>query len=156
MKIIAPLAACCAALALTACLDTKATGPRCNPIESSIASTSGDTVTTTTGLRYIETHLGAGATAQYCQPVAPLVSGTLTDGTVFQSEQRVPFIPGSTNVLPGFAEGVVGLRDGGSRTLIIPPNLGYGSQPQTDAAGNVIVPANSTLIFDVSFPPLSP
>lgn len=151
MKTRALLAVCTATFVLAGCKTEAPTAPVCDPIESSVASTSGDTVTTTTGLRYIETQVGTGATAEWCQPVAPVIAGYLTDGTVFQPTIRYPFRPGVDPVIPGFAEGVVGLRDGGARRLIIPPQLGYGNNPPSQN-GQPVVPPNSTLIFDVSFP----
>lgn len=138
--------------ALVGCLGDPA-GPGCTPIESTQIAVSGDTITTSTGLRYIETRVGTGATAPWCQTVVPQITGTLLDGTVFQPTVRFGFTPGRDNVIPGFAEGIVGMRDGGSRRLIVPPALGYGAQEQRDRNTNqVVIPANSTLIFDVSFP----
>ncbi|MDQ3557443.1 MAG: FKBP-type peptidyl-prolyl cis-trans isomerase [Gemmatimonadota bacterium] len=145
------MATCLAVGALGGCLG-ETTGPACTPIESAQQAVSGDTIITTTGLRYIETRVGTGATAQWCQTVAPQITGTLLDGTTFQPKVRFAFTPGFDRVIPGFAEGVVGMRDGGSRRLIVPPALGYGAEEQRDRNTNqVVIPANSTLIFDVLF-----
>ena len=61
----------------------------------------------------------------------------------------MPFTLGSEGIIPGFQIGVNGMREGGERRISIPPELGYGAQDVTDAEGNVIVPGNSTLIFDI-------
>ena len=53
-----------------------------------------------------------------------------------------PFVVGQ-GVIPGFSQGVVGMRVGGLRRVTVPPNLGYGSQP------NGQIPGNSTLIFEI-------
>ena len=74
-------------------------------------------------------------------------TGSLDDGTVFDtSEQGSPlsFTVGAGEVIPGWDQGVAGMKAGGQRTLTIPPDLGYGSQ----GAGGVI-PPNATLVFDV-------
>ena len=142
-----------AAGAVGGCLGD-ATGPAaCDPIESTRVAVRGDTVVTSAGLRYIEVTAGTGAAAEWCQLVAPRITGMLTDGTIFQPTTQFAFRPGLDPVIPGFAEGVVGIRSGGVRRLIIPPELGYGSEPVLDPRTNqVVVPANSTLIFDVAFP----
>lgn len=78
--------------------------------------------------------------------IAVTYTGTLVDGTIFDSNAgKAPFIfpLGAGKVISGWDEGVAGMRVGETRKLIIPANLGYGSANLTN------IPANSTLIFVV-------
>ena len=110
-------------------------------------------VTTNSGLQYADVAVGAGAVAQSGNRVRVHYTGWLTSGQSFDTSRGGPpleFILGTTGVLAGFQEGIVGMRIGGKRRLIIPPALGYGANPVVDSAtGQVVIPANSTLIFDV-------
>ena len=130
-------------LPLGGCLDDGPTGPQCDEVNTQVAETRGDTVVTVTGLRYIETELGTGATAMSCLGAAIDYVGSFLDGTTFDEGQPFAFVPGQGRYLPGFEQGVVGMKVGGTRRLIVPPSLGYGSQPYRG------IPANSTLVFDV-------
>jgi len=107
-----------------------------------------DAVTTASGLQYIELEEGTGATPQTGQTVEVHYTGTLTDGTKFDSSrdrnQTFKFKIGTGQVIKGWDEGVITMKVGGQRKLTIPPELGYGAR----GAGGVI-PPNSTLIFDV-------
>lgn len=91
---------------------------------------------------------GAGAEAQNGQVVSVHYTGTLTDGTVFDSSiprgEPITFTLGVGQVIQGWDLGVLGMKVGEKRTLTIPPELGYGA----NGAGNVI-PPNATLMFDV-------
>lgn len=72
--------------------------------------------------------------------------GMLADGRVFDSSQsRGPFafVLGQGSVIAGWDQGLVGMKQGGKRLLIIPPSMGYGSQDLG------VIPPNSTLIFEV-------
>lgn len=98
--------------------------------------------------------VGTGAEAKPGDTVSVLYVGKFTDGTVFDSStshdnQPLTFVLGSQGLIPGFQIGVNGMKVGGERLLAIPPSLGYGGQDVKDTAGKVIIPANSTLIFDV-------
>ena len=110
--------------------------------------TSENTITTDSGLQYVELEAGTGATPQRGQTVVVHYTGTLENGKKFDSsrDRGTPFSfkIGVGQVIQGWDEGVGSMRVGGRRKLIIPPELGYGSR----GAGGVI-PPNATLIFDV-------
>jgi len=105
-------------------------------------------VTTDSGLKYVEIVEGAGATPQKGQTVSVHYTGTLENGTKFDSSrdrgQPFQFALGRGSVIKGWDEGIASMKIGGQRQLIIPPDLGYGSR----GAGGVI-PPNATLLFDV-------
>ena len=100
------------------------------------------------GLQYIDVVVGTGDEAHAGQNVAVHYTGWLTSGAKFDSSrdrgQPFTFRLGGGNVIQGWDQGVVGMRVGGQRRLIIPPSMGYGAS----GAGGVI-PPNATLIFDV-------
>ena len=92
---------------------------------------------------------GTGAAAAAGQKLTVNYTGWLSTGTVFDSSCKTggspfPFTLGQGMVIKGWDEGLVGLKIGGMRRLVIPPALGYGSQ----GAGGAI-PPNATLTFDV-------
>ena len=102
---------------------------------------------TESGLRITDLVVGEGPEAVAGQGVVVNYRGTLTDGREFDSSYgRGPFrFPlGAGRVIRGWDEGVAGMKVGGKRKLVIPPDLGYG----TRGAGGVI-PPDATLIFEV-------
>jgi len=109
-------------------------------------------ITTASGLQYEDTVEGTGGTAQSGQDVEVHYTGWLyndgTTGRKFDSSkdrgQPFAFHLGGGEVIGGWDEGVQGMKVGGTRVLIIPPQLGYGAR----GAGGVI-PPNATLKFEV-------
>jgi peptidylprolyl isomerase len=103
---------------------------------------------TASGLRYRDDGEGTGREARAGDRVVVHYTGTLENGTKFDSsrDRNKPFEfhLGTGTVIRGWDEGVAGMKVGGRRTLVIPPQLGYGAR----GAGNVI-PPNATLNFDV-------
>lgn len=116
------------------------------------AKKGGSQVETKSGLKYTDEKVGTGDVAVAGMKVAVHYTGWLDDGgkkgKKFDSSvdrgQPFTFALGAGQVIKGWDEGVAGMKVGGKRTLVIPPDLGYGAK----GAGGVI-PGNSTLIFDV-------
>jgi FKBP-type peptidyl-prolyl cis-trans isomerase len=136
-----------------------------NPTPSTTSDTSTTTAVTTTNdnaqtatttmptdnnqLQITDETIGTGATAESGDSVTVNYVGSLTNGTVFDASANhgttgFTFHLGAGQVIKGWDEGIVGMKEGGKRKLVIPADLAYGSQ----AVGNVI-PANSTLVFEV-------
>ena len=102
---------------------------------------------------YTQTDLvvGTGATAAVGSIVTVSYTGWLYDtgrpngkGTQFDSGTLQPFVVGSANLIQGFQQGVVGMKVGGQRRLILPPELAYGSNPPSG------IPVNATLVFEIT------
>ena len=103
---------------------------------------------TPSGLKIIDVQIGTGREAVTNTNVTVHYDGRLEDGKEFDSSRRrdqpFQFRLGSGQVIKGWDEGLVGMKEGGKRQLVIPPELGYGQR----GAGGVI-PPNATLVFDV-------
>lgn len=125
------------AAAITACDFGKVTGPTA-PDQSNVPYSQTD-LTIGTGATAVA---GTSATCAYG---AWLYSETAADhkGTQVDSSQ-LTFVLGANQVIKGFDQGVVGMKEGGTRRLIVPPSLAYGS------SGNQAVPPNAALVFDVA------
>jgi FKBP-type peptidyl-prolyl cis-trans isomerase len=104
------------------------------------------------GLKYTDTTVGSGAEATPGHKVSVHYTGWLYNndkkGSKFDSSldrgQPFGFALGAHQVIRGWDEGVAGMKVGGKRTLIIPPDLGYGAR-----GAPPVIPPNATLIFDV-------
>ena len=119
---------------------------------AAMAQAAGKTMTTPSGLQITDSKVGTGATPKTGQTCVMHYTGWLyvngAKGQKFDSSvdrgQPFEFPIGVRRVIAGWDEGVASMKVGGKRTLVIPPELGYGAR----GAGGVI-PPNATLIFEV-------
>ena len=152
----AVLAGIVAAVTLSACQNPAGSlaGVETNPLVAQYDSSLGVTISayqvTTNGAFTFDSIIGGGAVANVGKTVKLRYTGYLTNGLIFDKNTNVAtdsiltFIIGGGAVIQGFDEGLVGMRQGGKRMVIMPPTLGYGSVAR---AG---IPANSILIFSIS------
>lgn len=104
-------------------------------------------IKTASGLQYMDIEVGTGVSPQKGQTCVVHYHGTLLDGTVFDSSkergQPFEFQIGEGRVIKGWDEGVMSMKIGGKRKLVIPPDLAYGPRQMGK------ITANSTLVFEV-------
>lgn len=108
----------------------------------------GSEIITASGLKYVDHVVGSGATPTPGKQVTVHYTGTLENGKKFDSSvdrgQPFTFQIGTGGVIKGWDEGVMTMKVGGKRKLIIPSNLGYGHR-----GSGADIPPNATLIFEV-------
>ena len=106
-------------------------------------------ISTPSGLKYVDQKVGTGEVARNGMKVRVHYTGWLKDGKKFDSSvdrgQPFEFTLGAHQVIRGWDEGVAGMKVGGKRKLIIPPQLAYGDR----GAGGGLIPPNAELTFDV-------
>jgi len=124
---------------------TPTAGPQNPPVVTGAPATNAD------GLQCLDLKVGSGKVAQKGSTVSVEYTGWLAsngkkfDSSYDRSAQPFSVTPlGQAQVIQGWNEGLVGMKPGGIRRIILPASLGYGAQ------GNQAIPANATLIFDVT------
>ena len=136
MTLVRHLMILCALLAITACGSSSSTSP-----------------STSTGV-FTQTDLvvGTGATAAVGNRLTVNYAGFLYDTTQTAGKSKsfdsgtFNFVLGAGSVIKGFDQGMVGMKVGGQRRLIIPPELAYGNNPPANSG----IPSNATLVFDIT------
>ena len=135
-----------AAIAIPACSQKEAASTLPKTAETQAAPAGA--VTTASGLSYTDIVPGTGASPTSGKDVTVHYTGWLVDGKKFDSslDRRQPFVfrIGAGQVIPGWDEGVMSMKVGGKRKLIIPSQLGYGA-----AGAGGVIPPDATLIFEV-------
>ena len=149
------LALCTAGLLLAGCAGPKAVtqaAPTPTPSAQAAAATAPAATPVPDAplgtLKVTDQVLGSGSEAVSGKRVTVNYEGRLITGRKFDSSydrgQPFSFVLGAGQVIPGWEQGILGMKVGGKRELVIPPHLGYGA---TGAGG--VIPPNATLVFDV-------
>ncbi len=100
------------------------------------------------GFYYVIDAAGTGALPDICSAVSVKYKGQLSNGSVFdQATTTVNF--NLNQLIEAWKKGMILIRPGGKIRMWVPPSLGYGSQAVKDGSGNIVIPANSMLIFEI-------
>ncbi len=135
-----------AAVTLSGCLGDSPVGPGIEntTFAPSLGVDLDDFTRTSSGLYVRDITVGTGTLARVGSDVSVRYSGALPNGSVFDpGDDPIDFVIGDGRLVPGFEEGTAGMRVGGTRQIIIPPHLGFGSQPRQG------IPPNSILVFSL-------
>lgn len=117
-------------------------------LETYLASASITATKHCSGMYYTIVDPGSGAVPTICSTVSVKYKGQLTNGTIFdQTTTPVSFQLGG--LIESWKKGIPLIKSGGTIRIYCPPSLGYGNNAIKDGSGNVVIPANSILIFEV-------
>ncbi len=110
---------------------------------------------TTTGVYWRDVTVGTGDAATFGTTPYVTYTGWLSNGTQFDTGS-FDFLMGNNQVVGGFEDGLLNAMAGGTRFMVIPPNRGYGGQTIYGRSGEVVIPAGSILIFQVTVDSVAP
>jgi peptidylprolyl isomerase len=141
-----------ALLALSCNDEITGLGPPSDPATETFAPSLGVTIAsmtkTASGVYYLDLLVGTGAPdTTTTDSITVTYAGFLTNGTEFDKGTSVTFVP--AQLILGWRTGMLGMREGGKRKLVIPSALGYGARSVRNADGTIRIPRQSTLVFDV-------
>lgn len=127
-------------------------GPPSDPATETFAASTGVDIATMTrmanGIYFQDLTLGTGPSDTVTtDSIYVSYTGRLKDGKVFDTGTNVKFV--AAQVIVGFWAGLVGAKEGGKRKIVIPSELGYGKDSRRDGDGLILIPRQSTLIFDI-------
>ena len=117
-------------------------------IEEYLAANSITATKHSSGMYYEVVQVGTGGSPALCSSVQINYAGKLTNGSTFDSNTNAVFTLGT--LIDGWKKGLPMIQKNGRIKLYIPPSLGYGAVDIKDRDNNVIIPANSMLIFDIT------
>lgn len=141
------------ALAALACNDeVTGLGPPSDPTTETFATSLGVNLSqfqqTPTGVFYRDLSIGTGAEVVAATDTVWVTYAVfLKDGKLVDSGNNSRFVP--SGLIAGFRQGIVGMRVGGKRKLVVPSALAYGGESRRGQDGKILIPRQSTLVFDV-------
>lgn len=127
--------------------NTVAPGSEQKAVKAYLDSNSITATLNQSGFYYSIISQGSGSTPNLCSRITVTDKGQLTDGTIFDEETAQIFTLG--DLIDGWKKGLPLIQPGGEIKLYIPPSLGYGALGLKDDSGNIIVPPNAILVFDI-------
>jgi peptidylprolyl isomerase len=144
-----------AGLAVAAACNGDVTGlgapsdPATETFAASLGVNIADMTKTSSGVYYKDLVVGADTAliSEKTTSVNATYSGYLKDGTLFESATNT--VIDMTQTIPGFRDGIIGMRQGGKRKIVIPSELGYDGRSVRNLDGTIKIPRQSTLVFDV-------
>jgi peptidylprolyl isomerase len=151
----AALALLAAPLACTESTAPSYTDPTTQSYAASLGVDIPSMTRTTNGVYYHDVTVGTGTPVVAGNRISVRYQGFYSDGVSFDdnlgaTDQPLVFTVGGQEAIFGFSEGVLGMRPGGERTIVIPPQLGYGINPIYDNQGNLLLRGNAVLVFKVT------
>lgn len=117
-------------------------------VKDYITSNSINAVKHSSNMYYEIVDQGSGGSPDLCSQIVISYTGKLTTGKIFDQSTNAVFVLGS--LIDGWKKGLPLIQKGGRIKLYIPPSLGYGTRDIVDGGNNIIIPANSMLIFDIT------